>query len=88
MPNMKTSDFDYNIPGCLIAQFPSEKRDECRLMGLNRKTREIGHYLFKDLPGLLRPRDRLIFNNTKVVPARIRCRKETGGLRAAGKPGG
>ena len=79
MPIMKTSDFDYNMPGSLIAQFPSEKRDECRLMSLNRKTREIGHYLFKDLPGLLRPRDRLIFNNTKVVPARIRCRKETGG---------
>ena len=76
---MKTSDFDYHAPESLIAQFPSEKRDECRLLSLDRKTHETRHYLFKDLPGLLRPGDRLIFNNTKVVPARLRCRKETGG---------
>jgi S-adenosylmethionine:tRNA ribosyltransferase-isomerase len=76
---MKTSDFDYQVPESLIAQFPSEKRDECRLLSLDRKSHGTKHYLFKDLPGLLRPGDRLIFNNTKVVPARLRCRKETGG---------
>jgi len=52
---MKTSDFDYHVPESLIAQFPSEKRDECRLLSLDRKTHETRHYLFKDLPGLLRP---------------------------------
>lgn len=76
---MKTADFDYHVPESLIAQFPSEKRDECRLLCLDRKNRDLRHCFFKDLAAILKPNDRLIFNNTKVVPARVRCSKETGG---------
>jgi len=75
---MKTTDFIYTLPEELIAQYPCEKRDECRLIGLNRAQQSIGHHVFKDLPVLLKPGDRLVFNNTKVVPARLICTKDTG----------
>jgi S-adenosylmethionine:tRNA ribosyltransferase-isomerase len=75
---MKTTDFDYTVPQELIAQYPCEKRDECRLLCLNRNSRTILHHTFKDISGLLKPGDRLVFNNTKVVPARIMCIKDTG----------
>jgi S-adenosylmethionine:tRNA ribosyltransferase-isomerase len=76
---MKTIDFDYHIPDRLIAQYPMENRDECRLMSLDRATQQISHAWFTDLPRILRPGDRLVFNDTKVVPARLWCAKETGG---------
>src|SRR5271157_1025424 len=76
---MKTQDFDYSLPPQLIAQHPCRERDQCRLLFLSRKTGEVRDYEFKDLVGLLSPGDRLVFNDTKVIPARLFCRKESGG---------
>ena len=75
---MNVSDFDYNLPEELIAQVPIEKRDESRLMVLNRDKQTIEHKKFKDIIDYLEPGDCLVRNNTKVIPARIYGRKETG----------
>ncbi len=75
---MKVSDFNYNLPEELIAQVPLEKRDESRLMVLNRKNQSIEHRVFKDIIDYLQPGDCLVRNNTKVIPARIYGKKETG----------
>ena len=75
---MKVSDFNYNLPEELIAQTPLEKRDESRLMVLDRKTKTIEHKRFKDIIDYLEPGDCLVRNNTKVLPARIYGKKETG----------
>lgn len=75
---MKVSDFNYNLPEELIAQVPLEKRDESRLMVLNRKNQFIEHRVFKDIIDYLQPGDCLVRNNTKVIPARIYGKKETG----------
>ena len=75
---MNVSDFDYNLPEELIAQVPIEKRDESRLMVLDRKTETIEHKTFKDIIDYLEPGDCLVRNNTKVIPARIYGKKETG----------
>ena len=75
---MKVSDFNYNLPEELIAQVPLEKRDESRLMVLDREKQTIEHKVFKDIIDYLEPGDCLVRNNTKVIPARIYGRKETG----------
>ena len=75
---MKVTDFDYNLPQELIAQFPIEKRDESRLMVLDRKEHTIEHKIFKDIIDYLEPGDCLVRNNTKVIPARLYGQKETG----------
>ena len=75
---MKVSDFNYNLPEELIAQTPIEKRDESRLMVLDRKKQTIEHKVFKDILDYLQPGDCLVRNNTKVIPARIYGKKETG----------
>lgn len=75
---MKVSDFNYDLPEELIAQVPIEKRDESRLMVLNRKNKTIEHKTFKDIIDYLNPGDCLVRNNTKVIPARIYGKKETG----------
>ena len=75
---MKVSDFDYYLPKELIAQVPIEKRDESRLMLLNREKQTIEHKKFKDIIDYLNPGDCLVRNNTKVIPARIYGKKETG----------
>lgn len=75
---MKVSDFNYDLPEELIAQVPLEKRDESRLMILNRKTQTIEHKSFKDIYDYLEPGDCLVRNNTKVLPARLYGKKETG----------
>lgn len=75
---MKVSDFNYDLPEELIAQVPIEKRDESRLMVLNRKDKTIEHKTFKDIIDYLNPGDCLVRNNTKVIPARIYGKKETG----------
>ena len=75
---MKVSDFNYNLPEELIAQVPIEKRDESRLMVLNRENQTIEHKTFKDIIDYLQPGDCLVRNNTKVIPARIYGKKETG----------
>jgi len=76
---MRTSDFDYNLPLELIAQFPVSERDKCKLLRLSRKTGEIADCTFNDLQHLLKAGDRLVFNDTRVIPARLFCRKESGG---------
>lgn len=75
---MQVSEFDYNLPEELIAQVPIEKRDESRLMVLDRKMEKIEHKTFKDIIDYLEPGDCLVRNNTKVIPARIYGKKETG----------
>lgn len=75
---MKVSDFKYDLPEELIAQTPIEKRDESRLMVLNRKEQSIEHKTFKDIIDYLEPGDVLVRNNTKVIPARLYGKKETG----------
>ena len=75
---MKVSDFNYNLPKELIAQVPIQKRDESRLMVLNRENQTIEHKTFKDIIDYLQPGDCLVRNNTKVIPARIYGKKETG----------
>lgn len=75
---MKVSDFNYDLPEELIAQVPLEKRDESRLMVLNREKQSIEHKVFRDIIDFLEPGDCLVRNNTKVIPARIYGEKETG----------
>ena len=78
---MKLSDFNYNIPRELLAEFPSENRDESRLMVLNRENRSISHYKFKDLIDFFVEDDIMVLNNTKVFPARLFGNKEKTGAR-------
>lgn len=74
---MKTADFDFNLPEELIAQYPLEQRTASRLLHLcNDKTLDRQ---FTDLPELLTAKDLLIFNNTKVIPARLFGNKKSGG---------
>ena len=75
---MKVSDFNYDLPEELIAQHPYDKRDEARLMVLDRKTQTIEHKVFKDIIDYLEPGDCLVINNTKVLPARLLGKKDTG----------
>ena len=75
---MKVSDFNYNLPEELIAQVPIKKRDESRLMVLDKKNKTIEHKIFRDIIDYLNPGDVLVRNNTKVIPARIYGKKETG----------
>ncbi len=75
---MKVTDFDYDLPKELIAQTPIKKRDESRLMVLDRKEHTIEHRKFKDIIDYLEPGDVLVRNNTKVIPARLYGEKETG----------
>ena len=68
---MNTNDFDYELPQELIAQTPLEKRDESRLLVLDKETGEIEHKKFYDIIQYLNPGDALVINDTKVIPARI-----------------
>ncbi len=76
---MKTSDFDYHLPESSIAQTPAEPRDSSRLLILHRDSSDVEHRLFRDLNLLLHPNDLLVLNRTRVIPARIFAKKETGG---------
>ncbi|MGN1299660.1 MAG: tRNA preQ1(34) S-adenosylmethionine ribosyltransferase-isomerase QueA [Candidatus Scatovivens sp.] len=75
---MKVSEFNYDLPEELIAQTPTDKRDESRLMVLDKDKKTIEHKIFKDVLDYLKPGDVLVRNNTKVIPARIYGKKETG----------
>ena len=75
---MKVSEFNYDLPEELIAQTPIERRDESRLMILDRSKQTIEHKTFKNIIDYLEPGDCLVRNNTKVIPARIYGKKETG----------
>ena len=75
---MKLEEFDYVLPEELIAQTPIEKRDESRLMVLDKSQKTIEHKQFKDILDFLEPGDCLVRNNTKVIPARLFGKKDTG----------
>jgi S-adenosylmethionine:tRNA ribosyltransferase-isomerase len=76
---LKTSDFDYNLPESYIAQTPAEPRDSSRLLVVHRDTGQLEHRIFRDVTDYLRAGDLLVLNQTRVIPARIFARKETGG---------
>jgi S-adenosylmethionine:tRNA ribosyltransferase-isomerase len=74
-----TSELDYDLPEALIAQKPAEPRDSSRLMVVDVREGSIAHHVFRDLPHFLRPKEALILNETKVLPARIVAHKTSGG---------
>jgi S-adenosylmethionine:tRNA ribosyltransferase-isomerase len=76
---MKLSQFKYTLPQDLIAQYPSKNRDESRLMVVHKDTGEIEHKVFKDIVEYFHEHDVLVFNNTKVFPARLYGNKEKTG---------
>ena len=75
---MLISEYDYNLPEELIAQMPADKRENSRMMVLNRKDRTISHKHFYDIVDLIEPNTLLVMNNTKVLPARLIGHKDTG----------
>ena len=75
---MKLEEFDYYLPEELIAQVPIAKRDESRLLVVDKNEKTIEHKVFKDIIDYLEPGDCLVRNNTKVIPARLYGKKETG----------
>jgi len=76
---MKRTDFSYELPEGLIAQRPLEQRSASRLLCLDKQSGQLSDRNFNELPGLLNPGDLLVFNNTKVIPARLHGFKATGG---------
>ena len=71
--------FDYSLPDELVAVVPTERRDQSRLLCLDRRTGAVEHRSFSDVPELLRPGDVLVLNDARVVPARLEGRRATGG---------
>ncbi|TLX47805.1 tRNA preQ1(34) S-adenosylmethionine ribosyltransferase-isomerase QueA [Pseudoalteromonas phenolica] len=76
---MRVADFSFELPDELIARHPMADRTASRLLTLDGNTGELGHKIFKDLIDFLNPNDLMIFNNTKVIPARMYGQKSTGG---------
>jgi len=76
---MELKEFDYELPEALIAAFPSQERQKSRLLVLRRKSGEIVHTVFSELSEFLDAGDLLVLNDTKVFPARLRGKKESGG---------
>jgi len=77
---VRLSDFDYDLPPEAIAQEPLPERDASRLLVLDRRTGAIEHRVFRDLPSLLDPKDLLVVNRSRVLPARLRGRRDGGGV--------
>ncbi|MFW5873323.1 MAG: tRNA preQ1(34) S-adenosylmethionine ribosyltransferase-isomerase QueA [Bacillota bacterium] len=77
---MKTSDFDYDLPEKLIAQKPADQRDQSNLLVLNKSGELLDDLKFYQLKKYLQPGDRLVFNNSKVIPARLFGEKVTSGI--------
>ena len=76
---MKLSDFHFDLPEELIALYPPAKRTDSRLLCLNKANGELAHRQFPDLLDLINPEDLMVFNNTRVIPARLFGKKESGG---------
>ncbi len=76
---MKRRDFFYHLPSELIAQHPTAERSASRLLSLSGESGQVFDRQFRDLPALLNPGDLLVFNNTRVIPARLHGHKESGG---------
>jgi S-adenosylmethionine:tRNA ribosyltransferase-isomerase len=70
--SLRTADYDYPLPDEYIARYPTERRDESRMMLLERRNQRITHLHFRDIIELIRPEELVVLNNTKVIPARIR----------------
>ena len=81
MSKMKLSDFSFDLPEELIAEYPSDNRDEAKLMVINRKEGTIEHHLFKDIINYFEEGDVMITNNTRVFPARMYGNKEKTGAK-------
>ncbi len=79
MSSLVLKDYSYNLPESLIANKPLKHRDSCRLLCLNRKTGDISHHQFFDLKKILGPNDVLVLNQSKVFPARLFGKKQSGG---------
>lgn len=77
--SLKIQDYHYNLPESLIADKPCDQRDHCRLLTLNKNTREINHLHFYHILELLTPNDVLVLNQSKVFPARLFGKKDSGG---------
>lgn len=75
----RTADFEYELPPESIAQTPAERRDQSRLLVVDRASGELQHRTFADFPELLKPGDALVLNETRVFPARLRGRRPGGG---------
>ncbi|MDA2927942.1 tRNA preQ1(34) S-adenosylmethionine ribosyltransferase-isomerase QueA [Acidobacteria bacterium AH-259-G07] len=73
---MRISDFDYELPPELVAQHPSEKRDESRLMVVDRKSQSLQHCQFRDLARFVSSEDLLVLNDSRVIPARLHAHRE------------
>jgi S-adenosylmethionine:tRNA ribosyltransferase-isomerase len=82
---MRTADFDYDLPQGLIAQTPVMPRDASRLLVLDRRSGSLQHRRFSDLPGFLSAGDVLVFNDSRVFPARLYGRKPLGGKPVGGR---
>jgi S-adenosylmethionine:tRNA ribosyltransferase-isomerase len=78
---VRTADFDYELPTSFIAQHPAQPRDSSRLMVLDRAGRSIEHAVFRELPKYLKAGDVMVVNDTRVLPARLRARKQPNGGR-------
>ncbi len=76
---MNIQEFDYNLPKTLIAQYPEKDRQSSRMLVLNRKEGTVSHHFFKDVVRFLEGGDVLVLNDSKVIPARLKGRKDTGG---------
>jgi S-adenosylmethionine:tRNA ribosyltransferase-isomerase len=76
---MQLSDFHYQLPQELIAQYPTERRSDSRLLCLDGSSGAVDDRMFLDFPDLLQPGDLLVFNDTRVIPARMYGQKQTGG---------
>ena len=81
MSKMKLSDFSFDLPEELIAEYPSDNRDEAKLMVIHRETGKIEHKLFKDIINYFSEGDVMIMNNTRVFPARMYGNKEKTGAK-------
>nr|VUD26709.1 S-adenosylmethionine:tRNA ribosyltransferase-isomerase [Salmonella sp. NCTC 7297] len=76
---MRVTDFSFELPESLIAHYPQAERSSCRLLSLDGPTGALTHGTFTDLLDKLNPGDLLVFNNTRVIPARLFGRKASGG---------
>src|SRR5438046_3284297 len=76
---MRTDELDFDLPSELIAQTPAKQRAASRLLHYKSADRSIVHRRFSDLPQLLRAGDLLVFNDTRVIPARFTLKKSSGG---------
>ena len=77
--SMQVKDFSFELPEQLIARFPKTERSSSRLLAMDKQSGALSHHIFKDISDFLEPGDLLVFNNTKVIPARLFGQKASGG---------